>query len=380
MPYARKRKRSYTRRRTRRKRTKRTYSPYFRRRRRTLRKGLFGRRSGYRKYRRAIANGGGTLDFGNKYVKNTRKYTLRWQNEGVQRIFADGDTSQPNVTFFASTSYPLTSPLYNTIINNTYGNIATNWEQMASRYQQTYVKRVKITASFKGENSNNPTHYICGIILSRTRQQVQLVGSYFFERIRKMGNCIYKRMTEDVTKPVTVTAMIDVGRALQQYDFVKRVTPCAPYTTILATSSEDKYVPCENRLYAIPFIVPLVANASASTSDMSIYYTMKIEKECVFSRPLGDYQRVLTGSLQSQYPPVGTTLAPSWRPFPIECESKNTLDAKQDERLEVLEGNDDQQDDSIQTIENQIQSLDQTVGQTIDDLNVHINTQFPQVH
>ncbi len=237
---------------------------------------------------------------------------------------------------------------------------------MASKYQQTYDKRVKITASFKGEVVQNPTHYICGIILSRTKQQVQLAGSYFFERIRKMGNCIYKRMTEDVTKPVTVTAMIDVGRALQQYDFVKRVTPVAPYTTILATNSESDYFPCEDRLYAIPFIVPLTPNVGAARAEMRIYYNMKIEKECVFTRPLGDYQRILNGSLQSQYPPIGTTLAPQWRPLPIECDSKqgrqvDEIDILQNDRLDDLEGDNNVQMLDIADNEAAILSVDQHI-------------------
>lgn len=400
MPYARKRKRVYTRRRASRKRAKRRYSPYFRKRRSALAKAYASRRR-YRNRKLLAIHRPGTLSFGNKYIKDTRKAWLFWRNQLDQTIIASTESSSPLEVQFGEV-VNTTSALFNGVDEKqapTY--FSENWDKYSSLYQQVYVKNCNITVQFSSMDNRvfsadpqvttstlNPTTYIVGIAIFRAPLFKFVNPTFKWETLRKMGNCVYKKYTAGVTRALTVTAKIDLSKALQQYDFALRCHQVMPINSAVNDVATNFPVlqPEETRCVAYPFVVPLVKSA-AEGAAYTINYKTSVSKLCVFSRPQSELLVIrnaapLVGGTQL-YPPVGTLLNAQYRPIPVDPSGdgiQNPYDVIQDERLEVLEANDDEQDENIQTNAQTIQSVDQTLGQTIDDLNVHINTQFPNVH
>lgn len=399
MPYARKRRRVY-RRRPYRKRAKRRYSSAFRRRRSTLAKAFASRRR-YRNSKLLAQFKPGTLSFGNKYVRDVKPATLTYRAEQSETILATPSGSSPLECQFGQT-FLATSALF-----NVYGPLGApespceNWDVYSSKYSQVYVKNITMTCEFSTQDNRtfsddpnslqvqiNPTTYICGIMISREPLPVELVPIFKWSTVQKLGNVVYKKYTAGVTRALKVTAKVDVGKCLQQYDMNQRVHVVMPLNCVYNQPSTTipTLQPQDNRLYLIPFVVPMTKSA-VEGSAYTIEYKTTIHKRVVFTRPLSDlaqlngFNPTNNGSFYP-YPPQGTNLLSVYRPMSIDGDFTPPLneDVKQNERLDVLEMNDDEQDSKIQDNENAIQSVDQQVGIVTDDLNQHIVAQFPNVH
>lgn len=321
---------------------------------------------------------------------------VTYKTQRVETIIAAATGSSPNELQFGRT-YCMTPGVFNAFTDaKEYSEMSQDWEKYASKYQQGYTKYASVTCHFSSMDNRvfsenpqvttstlNPTSYIVGIIISRVPYFTpQIQPEFDWATVKKLGNCVYKTYTAGVTRSCTVTAKIDIGKCLQQYDFVTRCFEVMPIDNILNDPNNTimRVVPDETRLYAIPFVVPLVKSA-AEGAAYTINYHTTIRKLIRFSRPISDFATIRTYVPtilgQKLYPPVGTKLGTAYRPMTLTVETGNTglspIDIVQNDRLDDLEGNDNVQDQDIADNEAAILSVDQS-------LNTHINQQFPNVH
>ncbi len=396
MPYARKRKRVY-RRRPRSKRTKRRYSSRFRRRRSTLSKAFASRRR-YRNRKLVAQYRPGTLSFGNRYIRDTKRAWLHWNSQLDETLIAATNSSSPLEVQFGDI-VNTTSALFNGKDSKTGADdkFSENWDVYSSLYQQAYVKHCNVTVDFSSMDNRvfsidpqvttstlNPTVYIVGIAVFRAPIFNTINPSYKWETLRKMGNVVYKKYTAGVTRSLSVTAKINLSKCLQQYDFALRCHQVMPLASVLNAPVETyaKCKPQENRCWCYPFVVPLVKSA-AEGAAYTINYKTKISKLVCYSRPqseLAVIRAAVPNTSNTQlYPPIGTLFDTGYRPIPVDpggdesLPPLNPIDIAQNDRLDDLEGNDNVQDLSIADNEAAILSVDQS-------LNTHIQQQFPNVH
>lgn len=398
MPYGRKRKRSFRRRRKTYKRSKRRYSSRFSKRRSALSKAFASKRR-YRNRKLLALYRPGTLSFSNRYVKDYQDGWLTYRSPTTETIIAQATGSSPMELQFGR-NYCLTPGIFNTVnANNEYTGMSENWEKYASKYQQGYVKYASVTAHFRTQDNRvfsedakittstlNPTSYIVGLMISRVPFTIApLQPNFSWHEVKQLGQCVYKQYTAGASKSISVTAKVDVGKCLQQYALEERCFGVMPSTNIQSdpNTTYPIVVPNETRLWILPFMVPLTKSVTEG-SAYTVNYEVQVRKLIRFSRPVADYntirQNVPTVFGQSLYPPIGTRLVESYRPMSILPQLPDSKDGEQDERLEVLEENDDEQDSKIQDNENTIQSLDQQIGIVTDDLAAHELLQFPNVH
>lgn len=399
MPYARKRKRVYRRSRKTYKRKKRTYSAAFRKRRTTLSKALWARKRAAT--RKLIAQyRPGTLSFANKYVKDYRDGWLTYRSPSTETIIAGTQGSSPLELQFGR-NYCLCPGFFNTIdANNAFFGMSENWEKYASYYQQGYVKYASVTAHFSTQDNRvfsenpqittstlNPTSYIVGLMISRVPYPITpLQPNFSWHEVRQLGNCVWKRYTAGASKSVSVTAKVNVGRCLQQYALEERCFEVMPSTNILSdpNTTYRRVTPNENRLWILPFMVPLTKSVTEGAAYI-VNYDVQIRKLVRFSRPVADFntirQNVPTVLGQSLYPPIGTRLAETYRPMTILPELPNdTKDAEQDDRLDDLEDKDYVQDILINQNASNVSAAIASNNDTQQQLDNHEAQQFPNVH
>lgn len=339
-----------------------------------------------------------TMTFANRYISNTKEATLHWKSrENNTLSVAGGQAGQ----VYIGGAVQCTSPLYNigyarlADVTNDTDYHCHNWDVYSSKYQRCRVRKVEVSCDFFIEQDfvvgdekvqalvSNADFYLVGMFLTESDPTTPpLTPSPFnWEKLKRVGNCVYRRYQKNVSGSLRVKAMVSIPGALQYHttqDVSVRVYPTA--NIVGNTARKVASYPVIGNLYCVVFVVPQTRTLGPNT-PVQVNYRLSTKKHVTYTRPISDIYQ--TYSLL-QYPPYSTAL-------PVGFEPRGDIDPfneAQNIRLTDLENrmdDDDMEDENaIIALEDNIEELDTELDNVADqaaqDLQDHADMKANQAH